>query len=203
MSIVRILARHDALFVLDLLGLGPVPARLARILLRGPRRRSRLREGQRLATALQALGPAFIKFGQTWSTRADIIGEEMAADLAELRDRLPPFATEKARETIAKELELPVEKLFSEFTEQPTAAASIAQVHFAVTLEGEEVAVKVLRPGIEAAFRRDIELFFWLAEIVERTQPSMRRLKPVEIVRNFSSVVDIEIGPAIRSRGGF
>ena len=93
-SIARILARHDALFVLDLLGLGPLPARLARLLLRGPRRGSPLRRGQRLAAALQELGPAFIKFGQTWSTRADLVGEDMAADLSELRDRLPPFATE-------------------------------------------------------------------------------------------------------------
>ena len=75
-SIARILARHDALFVLDLLGLGPLPARLARLFLRGPRRGSRLRQGQRLADALRELGPAFIKFGQTWSTRADLIGEE-------------------------------------------------------------------------------------------------------------------------------
>ncbi len=192
-SIARTLARHDALFVLDLLGLGPLPARLARLFLRGPRRGSRLRQGQRLAAALRALGPAFIKFGQTWSTRADIIGEELADDLAELRDRLPPFPSDRARQTVEKELGRPIEELFSEFTDQPTAAASIAQVHFAVTMAGEEVAVKVLRPGIEAAFQRDIELLLWLAEIAERTQPAMRRLKPVAVVRSFSDVVDIEM----------
>ncbi|MCH8111601.1 MAG: 2-polyprenylphenol 6-hydroxylase [Proteobacteria bacterium] len=192
-SIARILARNDALFVLDLLGLGPLPARLARLFLRGPRRGSRLRQGQRLAAALLELGPAFIKFGQTWSTRADLIGEEMADDLAELRDRLPPFPSDQARQTVVKELGRPIEELFSEFTDQPTAAASIAQVHFAVTMEGEDVAVKVLRPGIEAAFQRDIELLLWLAEIAERTQPAIRRLKPVEVVRSFSDVVDIEM----------
>ena len=101
-SIARILARHDALFVLDLLGLGPLPARLARLFLRGARRGSRLRQGQRLAAALLELGPAFIKFGQTWSTRADLIGEEMADDLAELRDRLPPFPSAQARQTVVK-----------------------------------------------------------------------------------------------------
>ena len=193
MNIARILARHDALFVLDLLGWGPLPARLSRLFLRGPRRRSRLRQGQRLVAALQELGPAFIKFGQTWSTRADLIGEDMANDLSELRDRLPAFPSSKARETVVTQLERPLEDLFSEFAEQPVAAASIAQVHYAVTADGEEVAVKVLRPGIEQAFRRDIELFFWLAEIVERTQPSMRRLKPIEIVRSFSNIVDLEM----------
>jgi len=192
-NIARILARHDALFVLDLLGLGPLPARLARLLLRGPRRGSPLRRGQRLAAALQELGPAFIKFGQTWSTRADLVGEDMAADLSGLRDRLPPFATELARQTVVQELGDPIEKLFSEFADKPTAAASIAQVHFAVTMEGVEVAVKVLRPGIEAAFRRDVELLLWLAEIAERTQPAMRRLKPIAIVRSFAKIVDIEM----------
>ncbi len=192
-NIARILARHDALFVFDFLGWGPLPARLTRLFLRGPRRHSRLRPGQRLVAALQELGPAFIKFGQAWSTRADLIGEDMADDLSDLRDRLPPFPTTKARETVAEQFARPLEELFSEFADRPVAAASIAQVHYAVTADGDEVAVKVLRPGIEQAFRRDIDLFFWLAEIVERTQPAMRRLKPVEIVRNFSSVVDLEM----------
>ncbi len=192
--IARILARYDALFLLDFLELGPVPARLARLVL-GRRRPGRqpLRRGQRIAAALQELGPSFIKFGQSWSTRADLIGERMAGDLGELRDRLPPFSVEAARATIESEFDRPVDELFPHFEPVPVAAASIAQVHFAVTAEGREVAVKVLRPGIEAAFRRDLDLFQWLAELVERTQPQARRLKPVEIVRNFAAIVDLEM----------
>ena len=193
-GIARILARHNALFPLALLGLGPWPARIARFVLRGPGRRAAdLRQGQRLVMALQELGPIFIKFGQTWSTRADVVGEEMARDLGELRDRLPPFPTATARATVAEELGAPVEQIFASFDEQSIAAASIAQVHYAVTADGDEVAVKVLRPGIEEAFRRDIELFAWLAELVERTQPAMRRLKPVAIVKNFAAIVDLEM----------
>ncbi len=193
-GIVRILARHDALFPLALLGLGPWPERIARLVLRGPGRRAAdLRRGQRLVLALQALGPIFIKFGQTWSTRADVVGEDMARDLGELRDRLPPFPTETARTTVADELGVPVEQNFASFDEQPVAAASIAQVHYAVTADGDEVAVKVLRPGIEEAFRRNIELFMWLAELVERTQPDIRRLRPIAVVENFARVVDLEM----------
>ena len=193
-GIARTLARHDALSTLDLLGLGPWPQRVARFSLRGPRPSVRgLRRGQRLVLALQELGPSFIKFGQTWSTRADLVGEDMARDLGELRDRLPPFPTGQARDTVVEELGRPIDELFATFDDQPVAAASIAQVHYAVTVDGDEVAVKVLRPGIEEAFHRDIRLFMWLAEVVERTQPSMRRLKPVAVVANFARIVDLEM----------
>ncbi|MFQ5939608.1 MAG: 2-polyprenylphenol 6-hydroxylase, partial [Alphaproteobacteria bacterium] len=131
--------------------------------------------------------------GQTLSTRADLIGEEMAADLSELQDRLPPFAGAQARRTIEEELGRPLEALFTRFDDTPAAAASIAQVHHAVTTEGREVAVKVLRPGIEAAFSRDLDLFYWVAALAERTQPDLRRLRPVEVVRTFAEGVRLEM----------
>jgi ubiquinone biosynthesis protein len=110
------------------------------------------------------------------------LGETICRDLSTLQDRLPSFPAAEARATIEAELDRPLAELFASFSDQPVAAASIAQVHFAVTTEGEEVAVKVLRPGIEAAIERDIDFFLWLAEWVERTQPLLRRYRPVEMV---------------------
>src|SRR5210317_1633793 len=113
--------------------------------------------------ALTALGPAYIKFGQILSTRPDVVGEELALQLRVLQDKLPPFSTERAKKVISEELEIPVEQLFSAFSE-PVAAASIAQVHQATLAEtGQEVAVKVLRPQIGRAFRKDIDAFYLIA----------------------------------------
>lgn len=139
--------------------------------------------------ALTALGPAYIKFGQILSTRPDVVGDELALQLRVLQDKLPPFSTEIAKATVAKELGLPVEELFSEFSE-PVAAASIAQVHKAkLAGTGEEVAVKVLRPKIEKAFRRDIDAFYLAARMIETLAPSTRRLRPMEVIAHFEGVV--------------
>ncbi len=139
--------------------------------------------------ALTALGPAYIKFGQILSTRPDIVGLEMAEQLKYLQDQLPPFPTAEARAMIAAELGRPVEEIFSEFSE-PVAAASIAQVHRARLAEtGQEVAVKVLRPGIERAFRRDIDAFYFAADSIEFLAPFARRLRPVDVIAHFEGVV--------------
>ncbi|MGH7124134.1 MAG: 2-polyprenylphenol 6-hydroxylase [Stellaceae bacterium] len=185
------LARHDALFPLE--GIAGMASFLA--LARLARRRSPvpMRPGERLAAALQALGPSFIKLGQALSTRADLVGEEIAGDLSALQDRLPPFPSAEARATIAAELDAPLESLFASVDEIPVAAASIAQVHLAITSEGRPVAVKILRPGIKAAFMRDLDLFLWIAALVERTQPSLRRLKPTAVVNTFAETVWLEM----------
>lgn len=139
--------------------------------------------------ALTALGPAYIKFGQVMSTRPDVVGEELANQLRVLQDKLPPFPMEQARATIAEELGQPVETLFSDFSE-PVAAASIAQVHRArIAATGQEVAVKILRPGIERAFRRDIDAFHFAASLIEALLPGTRRLRPTDVVRHFEGVV--------------
>jgi ubiquinone biosynthesis protein len=185
------LARYDALFPLErVAGLAPILA-----LVRLVRRRSPvpMRPGGHLATALHALGPSFIKLGQALSTRADLVGEDIASDLSALQDRLPPFPSAEARATVAAELGAPVESLFESFEDAPIAAASIAQVHLATTLEGRPVAVKVLRPGIKPAFMRDLDLFLWMADLVERTQPSLRRLKPTAVVNTFAETVWVEM----------
>jgi ubiquinone biosynthesis protein len=184
------LARHDALSAFTHAGLPPALLWFANRL---PRRRGMGRPGQRLAAAFTTLGPTFIKLGQALSIRADIVGEEVAADLSELQDKLPPFPAAQARMTVAAELGQPIEALFRSFDDMPVAAASIAQVHFAVTSEGEDVAVKILRPGVEAQFARDLDLFLWIAERIERHAPRLRRLKPVEVVNTLAQSVRVEM----------
>lgn len=149
--------------------------------------------------ALTALGPAYIKFGQVLSTRPDIVGEDLANQLKYLQDRLPPFPTETAKAMIAAELGAPVTALFSEFSE-PVAAASIAQVHRArLATTGQDVAVKVLRPGIERAFRKDIDAFYFAARWIERLAPFSRRLRPVDVIAHFEGVVAGELDLRLES----
>ena len=139
--------------------------------------------------ALTALGPAYIKFGQVLSTRPDVVGEELSDQLRVLQDKLPPFSTAVAKATFRDELGQSVDDLFTEFSE-PVAAASIAQVHRArLETTGEEVAVKVLRPGIERAFRRDIDAFHFAARMIEALSPASRRLRPTDVIAHFESVV--------------
>jgi len=139
--------------------------------------------------ALTALGPAYIKFGQILSTRPDVVGPELAGQLRVLQDRLAPFPTAVAKAEVEKELGLKVDQIFSSFSE-PVAAASLAQVHKAVLAEsGLEVAVKVLRPGIEKAFRKDIDAFYFAARMIELLSPASRRLRPMDVIRHFEGVV--------------
>jgi ubiquinone biosynthesis protein len=139
--------------------------------------------------ALTALGPAYIKFGQILSTRPDVVGEELADQLRYLQDKLPPFPSVVAQRMIAKELGSPVTALFTDFSE-PVAAASIAQVHSArLVASGEKVAVKVLRPNIERAFRTDIDAFYLAAGIIEAMLPGTRRLRPTDVIAHFEGVV--------------
>lgn len=184
-----VLARYDALFMLRTLRVSPLLRALPHLV---PTKRRGLRQGQRLSLALQALGPSFIKLGQALSTRPDFVGEAIAEDLSELQDRLPPFPTSMAKAMVEAQLSAPIAELFASFDDTPIAAASIAQVHFAVTKSGEEVAIKILRPGIEDAFERDIALFLWLAQRVEKRLPKFRRLKPVAMIETFAATVRME-----------
>jgi ubiquinone biosynthesis protein len=203
LTIARTLQRHGALEplgpFLEGSGLAPAILHLVRLFTR-PRLRikARIRPGQRLASALTELGPAFIKLGQMLSTRADLLGEDIAADLSLLQDRLEPFPAAEARAAIESELGATVEELFVAFDGSPVSAASIAQVHYATVapndgFAAEQVAVKVLRPGIERAFARDIDLLRWLALLVERTQPRLRRFKFGEAVETFAETVRMEM----------
>ncbi len=143
--------------------------------------------------ALTALGPAYIKFGQILSTRPDVVGEELALQLKYLQDKLPPFPTEIAKAMIEAELDMPVSAAFATFS-APVAAASIAQVHKATLAEtGEAVAVKVLRPDIERAFRKDIDAFYLAARMIEWLSPASRRLRPMDVITHFEGVVTGEL----------
>ena len=139
--------------------------------------------------ALTALGPAYIKFGQVLSTRPDVVGDELAVQLRVLQDKLAPFPIDVAKAEIERELGMPIGQMFSSFS-APVAAASLAQVHKAVLVDtGEEVAVKVLRPGIEKAFRKDLDAFYFAARMIELLSPASRRLRPMDVITHFEGVV--------------
>ncbi|KEJ90596.1 2-polyprenylphenol 6-hydroxylase [Sulfitobacter donghicola] len=149
--------------------------------------------------ALTALGPAYIKFGQILSTRPDVVGDEMAQQLRVLQDQLPPFDVQTAKDEVERELGKSVCDIFSEFSE-PVAAASIAQVHKArLHSTGEEVAVKVLRPGIERAFQKDVDAFYLAARMVELFSPGSRRLRPMDVIEHFDGVVQGELDLRLES----
>ena len=150
--------------------------------------------GERIRLALEEAGPIFIKFGQLLSTRPDIIPTEIARSLHKLQDDLPPFPTNQAKEIIEKELGSSLEKTFSKFENTPIAAASIAQVYSAKLLkEGNEVAVKVVRPGIQKKIERDISLMKRLAKKIEKHFLDARRLRLLELVEEYEAVINTEL----------
>lgn len=196
LRVARVLSNHDALFPKELTDASTglrVARYLTRLGLPGRAAAAGGSSGERLAAALQSLGPSYIKLGQSLATRADLVGEDVAAALSGLQDHLPPFPGNIARKIIAEELMAPVDDLFQSFDDTPVAAASIAQVHFAVTSDGDPVAVKVLRPNIEAAFERDLAPLRWVAAKLERLLPEVRRLRPCDVVRAFSATVRVEM----------
>jgi ubiquinone biosynthesis protein len=150
--------------------------------------------GPRLAHALERLGPAYIKLGQMLATRPDIVGAQAAAGLAHLQDRLPPFSSEVAKAEVAAALGRPMAELFVSFT-GPSAAASIAQVHRATTTDvpPADAAVKVLRPGIEALFRRDMEAVALFARVAESLSAEARRLRLKAMVETLAASVALEL----------
>jgi ubiquinone biosynthesis protein len=168
-----------------------VPARLA------GRRRAReqelLTEPQRLRLALEELGPTFIKVGQVLSTRPDILPDEYIEELLKLQDRIPPVPFSEVARVIERELGKPWNKLFREINRKPVAAASIAQVHRAVTLSGTEVVIKVQRPGIEETIATDISILRYLAGLLERHVPESRPYDPVGVADEISTIIQKEL----------
>jgi ubiquinone biosynthesis protein len=156
-------------------------------------RRRRGSRAERLRLALEDLGPIFVKFGQLLSTRRDLLPVDIADELAKLQDRVPPFPGDIARARIEEELGSPVTSLFGSFDEMPLAAASIAQVHAATLIDGREVVVKVLRPGMRAVIGRDIEVLHALAALAERYWADSRRFRPTEVVAEYEKTVFDEL----------
>ncbi len=139
----------------------------------------------RLRQALEALGPLFVKFGQVLSTRRDLLPPDLADELAKLQDQVPPFSSEQALAELEKAYGKHADQVFASFSREPEASASVAQVHFATLFDGREVAVKILRPGIETIIAHDLALLNIAAGLLERLWPDGRRLKPREVVAEF------------------
>jgi len=149
----------------------------------------------RLARAIERLGPSYVKIGQFLATRPDVVGADFAADLAFLQDRMATFPSEAARATIEGALGRPVADLFARFDE-PIAAASIAQVHPGIVLRNgveEKVAVKVIRPGVRQRFAHDLEAMYLVSHLQERFLPHTRRLRPVEVTKTLEQTTKIEM----------
>jgi len=177
----RTLARHGALRGIERDPLTPAPVRR---LVRLARFGARVPAQPRYADAFQAIGPAAIKLGQTLATRPDLVGEDAAADLLRLQDALPPVPFETIKAQIEQSFGRPLEALYSRFDEVPVGAASIAQVHRALTTDGRDVAVKVIRPGVIDQFNRDIQTYEWAAAHVEQLGGEIARLRPRLVIAN-------------------
>lgn len=171
----------------------PGPVRWMRIFIPSGKDVSGLPRGERLRLALQELGPVYVKFGQILSTRRDLLPLDIANELALLQDQVSPFPGEQAREIIEEALGEPVDTVFASFDSQPLASASIAQVHPATLHDGREAVVKVVRPGIEKQLRKDIDLLKAIAGIAEKFLQGGARIQPLEVVREFESVVFDEL----------
>ncbi|MEM6474854.1 MAG: 2-polyprenylphenol 6-hydroxylase [Pseudomonadota bacterium] len=145
------------------------------------------------AGAFRAIGPAAIKLGQSLATRPDLVGEKAATNLLSLQDNLPPVDFGKIRASIEASFDQPLENLFSEVDPDPVGAASIAQVHKAVTTDGRKVAIKVLRPGIREKFAQDIQTYEWAAAHVEAMGGEAARLRPRATIANFKRWTNSEL----------
>jgi len=153
----------------------------------------KLNRGDRLRIALEQLGPVFVKFGQILSTRRDLLPDDMADSLKMLQDKVPPFPSDSAREIIERALGAPVTELFAEFSADPMASASVAQVHAATLKNGQKVVVKVLRPGIEKTIRQDLSLMYLMASLLEKYWVEGKRLHPLELVADYDATIHDEL----------
>jgi len=157
------------------------------------RRTASRSRGERLRLALEELGPIFMKFGQTLSTRRDLLPRDIADELEKLQDRVPPFSNDAARAIVEAAYERPTGDVFARFDAAPLAAATIAQVHGAQLKDGKEVVVKIVRPGIRELIERDVEVLYALADLANRYWRDAPRLRPVELVREYEKTIIDEL----------
>jgi ubiquinone biosynthesis protein len=194
LAIQRVLVRHgldELISATHLLR----PARFLFLLSPGTwrTRQSDKPRGVRIREALEELGPIFVKFGQSLSTRQDLLAPDIGRELSKLQDQVPAFPAEQARAVVTAAYGRPPEDVFAEFTPQALAAASIAQVHLARLPSGEEVIVKILRPNVQARIAQDIEVLYALARLAERYWVESRRLRPVEVVAEYEKTIYSEL----------
>jgi ubiquinone biosynthesis protein len=145
--------------------------------------------GERIRLALEELGPIFVKFGQALSTRRDLLPSDIADELEKLQDRVPPFPGSEARAIVESAYGRPVTEVFEQFDEAPLAAASIAQVHVAKLRSGEDVVVKVIRPGVRERIERDLEVMYVFARLARDYASEGHRLRPVEVVKEYEKTI--------------
>lgn len=190
-EIASVLVRHGFYPLMERLRL----ARLVSIPLRfaGKRRKDRLTEPVRARLAMEELGPTFIKFGQILSTRPDVVPHEYIIEFLKLQDSVSPLPFDEMRKVIEAEFGRQVTDLFSSIDEAPVAAASIAQVHRAITRDGDEVVVKVKRPGIEEVINTDIAILRYMARLALKYIPESRLYDPMGMVEEFSRVIRREM----------
>ncbi|MEM9938394.1 MAG: AarF/UbiB family protein [Pseudomonadota bacterium] len=193
------LARHDVILPGEYHARLPLPAKLAGKTLRLFGGGAKGRPGERLATALERLGPAYIKLGQFLATRPDVFGVETTTDLSRLKDKLPPFPMQAARKALAEDFPDEHEALFPELSE-PIAAASLAQVHKLQTDEGTR-AVKILRPGVEILIARELRAIKRAARTVERVSIESRRLEPVAFTETVGASMEKELDLRLEAGG--
>ncbi|MEE2526724.1 2-polyprenylphenol 6-hydroxylase [Hyphobacterium sp. HN65] len=186
------LARYDAIFPREYQDKFPPSLKAFAALTRLFSKRGEAdNPGERLARALEKLGPTYVKFGQVLATRADVVGERFARGLSRLQDQMPPFDQAVAVTTLERELGGALSASFKSFGE-PVNAASVAQVHKAVTTDGQTVAVKILRPGIERRLAKDIRAMRLGAALVQKLVPAAKRLEPVKFVETVARATELE-----------
>ena len=156
-------------------------------------KRSSAPQGERIRLALEELGPIFVKFGQAISTRRDLLPPDIADELAKLQDTVPPFPAEQAKEILNSAYGKPVEDVFKRFDFEPLAAASIAQVHTAQLINGTEVILKVLRPGVLEQIERDLGVLQMIASLADKYWEHGKRLRPLEVVAEYERTIIDEL----------
>jgi ubiquinone biosynthesis protein len=193
-QILAVLLKYGYEGIIDRLNLGRYIEIGMRLVSRRPHEQIEMVSNyERLRMAFEELGPTFIKLGQILSTRPDLVPLDMVQELTKLQDNVPPFSFAEVRTIIEQELQLPLEAVYTDFEETPMAAASIAQVHRAKLLTGEEVAVKVQRPGIRKMIAEDLAILYHLATLLERHIEELALYRPTLIVEEFARTIRKEI----------
>lgn len=199
-QIVRVLFKYGFDNLLAYLSLTEVVTRWRRMLRRETSELAELSQAERMRMALEELGPTFIKLGQFLSTRADILPPNYIKEFSKLQDSVPPFGYDEVVEEIRREFGRDVHELFAFFEPESIAAASIAQVHRARLLSGEDVVVKIRRPGIQAQVETDIEALMLLAIVAERHLPDSEIYDPTGQVRELARTIRREMDLTLEGR---
>ncbi len=199
-QVVRVLFKYGFDNLLAYLSLTEVVTRWRRMLRRETSILAELSQAERMRMALEELGPTFIKLGQFLSTRADILPPNYIKEFSKLQDSVPPFSFEEVTEEVRRELGRDIGELFSSFDPTPIAAASIAQVHRARLLSGEDVVVKVRRPGIQDQVETDIEALMLLAIVAERHIANSEIYDPTGQVRELARTIRREMDLSLEGR---